>query len=210
MGARLLLACVIVMLDGMPALAQGTAAASWSWSATVFTYVIPDDENYAQPTFAADRDWMHVEARYNYEEQDTGSAWVGYNLDGEAGTLAWALTPMLGGAFGRATGVAPGYSGSLSWWKLDFYSEGEYFSDLSDPADSFFYNWSEISLRPVEGWRFGLVTQRTRARASARDIQRGPLVGVEFRNLELTAYLLDGGDSSPTFVTSIGFTFGPD
>ena len=36
---------------------------------------------------------------------------------------------MLGGVFGETTGVAPGYKGSLSWWKLELYSEGEYVFD---------------------------------------------------------------------------------
>ena len=52
-----------------------------------------------QPTFTADRDWLHLEARYNYEALDTGSAWVGYNFSGGE-TLAWEFTPMIGGVFG--------------------------------------------------------------------------------------------------------------
>ena len=36
---------------------------------------------------------------------------------------------MIGGVFGDTTGVAPGYKGSLSWWKLELYSEGEYVFD---------------------------------------------------------------------------------
>jgi hypothetical protein len=29
---------------------------------------------------------------------------------------------MLGGVFGDTTGIAPGYKGSLNWWKLELYS----------------------------------------------------------------------------------------
>jgi hypothetical protein len=176
-------------------------------AATVFVYVIPGEGNYVQPTIAVDRESVHIEARYNYEARDAGSLWAGYNLEG-GDTLSWAFTPMLGAVLGTVTGVATGYSGSLTWRKLDVYSEGEYLSDLSEPADSFFYNWSEVSLRPLEMLRFGLVTQRTRVRESARDLQRGPLVGMTFRSLELTAYMLDGGDSAPTLVMAAVWTFG--
>lgn len=178
-------------------------------AATVFVYVIPGEGNYAQPTIAVDRDSMHVEARYNYEERDTGALWAGYNLEG-GDTLNWTFTPMLGGVFGDVAGVATGYSGSLTWRRLDFYSEGEYLSDLNEPHDSFFYNWSEVSVRPLEMLRFGLVTQRTRVRESARELQRGPLVGFMFWSLELTAYMLDANDSAPTVVMSVGWAVGSD
>ena len=36
------------------------------------------------------------------------------------------ITPMLGGVFGKTTGVAPGLRGSLSWWRFYFYGEGEF------------------------------------------------------------------------------------
>ena len=79
----------------------------WSFAASAYTYVVPDDHDYVQPTVTADRGWLHLEARYNYEALDTGSAWVGYNFSGGE-TLAWEFTPMIGGVFGDTTGIAPG------------------------------------------------------------------------------------------------------
>ena len=47
----------------------------------------------------------------------TGSVWVGYNFS--AGKkLVLNVTPMIGGVFGRTTGVGPGCELSLSYWKL--------------------------------------------------------------------------------------------
>ena len=86
---------------------------AWSFSAAAATYIVPNDQEYVQPTFTADHDWLHLEARYNYENLETGSVWVGYNLSGGE-KLEWELTPMLGGVFGNTTGIAPGYKGSLT------------------------------------------------------------------------------------------------
>jgi hypothetical protein len=47
---------------------------AWSFSGSVYTYIAPDDGSYVQPTVTADRGWLHLEARYNYEALDTGSA----------------------------------------------------------------------------------------------------------------------------------------
>ncbi len=179
---------------------------AWSFSASASTYVVPGDRDYVQPTVAADRGWLHLETRYNYEALDTGSAWLGYNFSG-GDKLAWEVTPMLGGVFGDTTGIAPGYKGSLAWSKLELYSEGEYLFDTGTTADSFFYNWSELTLAPAEWFRFGLVTQRTRVYKSDREIQRGVLAGFSFKKLSLTAYVFNPDENKPTFVLGVALTF---
>jgi hypothetical protein len=189
-----------------PSPAEETAEKKWSFSASAYAYFVPDSREYVQPTFTADRDWLHLEARYNYEDLETGSVWVGYNFSGGE-KLAWEFTPMLGGVFGNTTGIAPGYKGSLSWWKLELYSEGEYVVVTGDSSDSFFYNWSELTLSPVDWFRFGLVTQRTRAYQTDRDVQRGLLAGVTYKRVDLTAYVLNLDDSRPTVVAAIAVNF---
>ena len=184
----------------------GADEKAWAFSATASTYVVRDDRNYVQPTVTADRGWLHLEARYNYEALDTGSAWFGYNFSG-GDTLAWELTPKVGGVFGEATGISPGYNGSLTWRKLELYSEGQYVFDTGSSADSFFYNWSELTLAPVEWFRFGMVTQRTRVYQTDRDIQRGLLAGFSFKRVDLTGYVFNPDDEAPTFVLAVGLTF---
>ncbi len=178
----------------------------WDFSASVMGYIVPESRDYVQPTFTVDRDWLHLEARYNYENLETGSAWLGYNFSG-ASKVAWEFTPMLGAVFGDTTGIAPGYKGSLSWWKLELYSEGEYVFDTSHPSGNFFYNWSELTLAPVEWLRFGMVTQRTRAYQTDREIQRGFLVGFSSRKLSFTTYVFNPDESKPTIVLGVGVTF---
>ena len=179
---------------------------AWSFSAAAATYIVPNDQEYVQPTFTADHDWLHLEARYNYENLETGSVWVGYNLSGGE-KLEWELTPMLGGVFGNTTGIAPGYKGSLNWWKLELYSEGEYVFDTGNSAGSFFYSWSELSVAPVDWFRFGLVGQRTRAYQTDLDIQRGLLVGFTYKEIDFTTYAFNLDRDKPTWVFSVGVGF---
>jgi hypothetical protein len=181
-------------------------AATWSLSASAFLYVVPEDRNYVQPTFTADSDWLHLEVRYNYEDLETGSVWMGYNFAGGS-AVAWEFTLMLGGVFGVTNGTAPGFRGALAWWKVDLYSEGEYVFDAGDSTDSYFYNWSELTLTPVDWLRVGLVTQRTRVYEMGRYIQRGPLVGITYKKLDVTAYLLDADSVKPTVVAAVAVDF---
>jgi hypothetical protein len=177
----------------------------WSVSAAVAVYALPDDDGYAQPTVGADRGALHLEARYNYEALRTASLWVGYTMRGGQ-RVQWELTPMAGGVFGATAGVAPGYIASVSWWKLDGYIEGEYVF-ATDSEESFAYHWSEAALAPLDWLRAGMVTQRTRAYRTDREIQRGPFVNAAFDRLDAAAYVFVGVHSKPTFVLSIGWDF---
>jgi hypothetical protein len=179
---------------------------AWTFDTSANIYVLPDDRNYVQPTIAADRGWLHLDLRVNYEDLDTGAIRFGYNFSG-GDTFAWAVTPVLGAVFGRTDGVAPGYTGSLSWRRLEFYSEGEYVFDAHHSADNFLYNWSELTFGPADWFRAGLVTERTRAYASDREIQRGLLVGVSYKNLQTTTYVFNPDDSKPIVVFSVAFSF---
>ena len=38
---------------------------AWSFTASAYTYLGPDDREYVQPTFTADRNGLQYEARYN-------------------------------------------------------------------------------------------------------------------------------------------------
>ena len=36
--------------------------------------MLPDESDYIQPTFKADRDWLHLETRYAYEDRKSLSS----------------------------------------------------------------------------------------------------------------------------------------
>jgi hypothetical protein len=192
--------------DATPMLAAEADDKAWSFSLYTTTYVVPDFHEYVQPTFTADRGWFHLETRYNYENLETGSIWLGYNFGGGE-KVEWEFTPIVGGVFGETNGIGPGYKLSLSYGKLEFSSEGEFVFDLRDDEGSFLYFWSELSFAPVDWFRFGLVGQRTRAYQSDVDIQRGLLVGVTYKEVDFTTYVFNLDHGKPTWVFSVGVTF---
>lgn len=177
----------------------------WSVSASVAIYGLPDEGNYAQPTVTADRGMLHLEARYNYEALRTASLWAGYAMRGGR-RVEWELTPMVGAVFGATGGIAPGYVASVSWWKVDAYIEGEYvFATTSE--DSFAYHWSEVAIAPLSWLRGGMATQRTRAYATDRNIQRGPFLSTTFERIEAAAYIFIADRGESTVVVSVGWSF---
>ena len=189
-----------------PALSKEVDEKAWSFSASASTYIVPDFQEYVQPTFTADRGWLHLETRYDYENLETGSVWLGYNFGGGE-KLEWEITPMLGGVFGNTTGIAPGYKFSLAYWKFELSSEGEFVFDVGTSEGSFFYTWSELSISPLDWFRFGLVGQRTRAYQTDVDIQRGLLVGFSYKKIDFTTYVFNLDRDKPTWVFSVGVSF---
>jgi len=194
------------MPGGASAESGSSTPVEWAFSFNVAGYIVPQDQSYASPTFTADKRQFHFGARYNYEDQQTGSVWFGYNFE-VGDKLLLQATPMIGGVFGQTTGIAPGYLASLSWKKLDLSTEGEFVFDTKERSGSFFYSWMEFSYSPVEWCRMGLVADRTKAYHTNLDIQRGVLIGFSHRRIDFTSYIFNVGWTTPTVVLSVGYNF---
>lgn len=204
--------CLICFLLIVHKSLAGTAAVlpgeteTWEYSISAATYVVRNGPDYVNPVFTADRNWLHLEARYNYEALKTGSVWLGYNFN-VGDKLVLEATPMLGGVFGNSTGFAPGYTISLSYDRFELFTQGEYFIDSGTRSGNFFYTWTELSVSPVEWLRVGLVIDRTKAFGSEVEIRRGPLLGFTCKKVNFTTYWLDPGSSNSTVIFSMGVTF---
>jgi hypothetical protein len=209
LAVAVILACQVLAQEptkNEPASSAEAVKNPWEFSFTTYGYIVPDDVSYVNPTFTADRNWLHLEARYNYENQQTGSLWVGYNFS-VGHKLVLNATPMIGGVFGNTNGVAPGYEISLTYKRLELSTESEYVLDTSDRTGSFFFSWDEISYSPLEWFRAGFAAQRTRAYHTSLDVQRGFFVGFSRKKLDFTTYVFNAGWTDPTVVLALGFNF---
>ena len=108
----------------------------WEFNAAANFYFIPDDF-FVLPVFLADKNKLHFEARYNYEDRETFSGWVGYNFVG-GNNFEYTITPMIGGVVGLSDGVAPGIEITLSYKGFELYSEAENYFDFESSENDFF------------------------------------------------------------------------
>jgi hypothetical protein len=179
---------------------------SWDFGITAYPTIVRDGENFTSAIAAADRSPLHLEARYNYESIGARSAFVGWTFSGGE-SVAWELTPLLGGVWGSTRGFVPGLEASLAWNRLDFYIEAEYVRDSVELSDSYLYAWSELGFSPVEWLRIGVAGQRTNAYGGDRDIQRGPFAQFIWRRVTVGGYWFNPGSNEQIFVGLIGITF---
>lgn len=114
---------------------------------------------------------------------------------------------MLGAVLGDTAGVAIGYRGALGWSSFELSSEGEWLIGTRDSADSFLYNWSELTWSPIDWLRVGVSVQRTRAYESELDIQRGFVIGVTASSLDFSVYVFNVDLASPMVIAGVGVVF---
>ena len=172
-----------------------TQQKEWSFNPDLNLYLIPDDF-FILPVMKIDRDWLHLEARYNYEDRETFSGWFGYNFTGGK-KLEFTITPMVGGAFGLTQGLATGIEMTFSLGMFELYTESEYLFDLDSNENNFFYNWSDLTYSPTDWLWVGISGQRTRVYETDLDIQRGLLIGAGFKSWEVTTYVYNLGFDDP-------------
>lgn len=149
-----------------------SANSQWRFSAWAEMFLIPDEEDFFNPTFYARHKSLHLEARYNYEDRNTASLWAGHRFKFGKG-VKFVFVPMGAVVIGNTNGIAPGLEMEIMYKKFDFYSESEYVFDFSSGENNFFYNYSELAIRPIDPLRTGIMTQRTRLFESPRELQRG-------------------------------------
>jgi len=184
-------------VGGAAAAEDAAPPPTWHFAATAYGYVIPGQPDFVMATLPVDIHWFHIEGRYNYEALHTGSAFLG--VTGRWGdSLKLGLTTMIGGTYGDLRAVVPATRLTLSWWKLDLFSETETVIDIGGKTSTFFYDWTEVGVSPIGWLRVGGAIQRSLVFQTSLDVQRGVL--------NLTFYEFNLGWISPTFVVALGVT----
>lgn len=178
--------------------------AGWKYNAEANFYFT--DPFIIIPVLTADKDLVHLEARYNYEDLKTFSGWVGINISGGK-KFQYSIVPMGGFILGRVTGFAPGLELDFSYWDLEFSSQSEYVFDTEDKENNFYYTWADLAYSPVDWLFFGLSAQRTKAYETDLDVQRGLLAGVSYKEMDISAYYYNPGLDTKFFLLTLSAGF---
>jgi len=185
--------------------ADATPEKAWSFALTAYPTAVRGGEDYTSAIATADRASLHLEARYNYESIGARSAYVGWTFAG-GDSLAWQVTPIVGGAWGTTQSFVAGVEASLAWRAIDFYIEAEYVPTRTR-GESYTYAWSELGFRAAPWLRIGVVGQHTRTYGSEREFQRGPFAQVTWSAVTIGGYWFNPGADDQVFVAALGVKF---
>ena len=176
------------------------------WNYGVETDLYFTDPFVFLPIFTADKGKLHLEARYNYEDLKTVSAWIGYNISGGE-ELEYFITPMVGAAAGRTNGIATGLEFTFSIIGFELYSESEYLFDVEAKENNFFYSWTDFSYSPIDWIWFGISGQLTGVYQTELEIERGVLLGVAYKNWQFAGYYYNAFSDDDFFMLSLTADF---
>jgi hypothetical protein len=178
---------------------------AWEFNPDVSFYFLPHDF-FVLPVFRADKNKLHLEGRYNYEDRETFSGWVGYNISGGK-SLEYFITPMIGGVVGLTDGLAPGLEFTFSYGRFELYNEMEYLFDAESKENNYFYSWSDLTYSPTDWLWFGISGQRTRVYQTELDYQRGLLIGGGLKSWELNTYFFNIDTDDPFILVNLSVGF---
>ena len=198
-----------VLVLGLAVFVDATAAAEDerpSGAITGYYYAMRDEPDFGVGVATLDYKRWHFEARYNYEAENAGSAFVGYKFKG-GDALTFEITPIVGALFGSSRGVVPGVEASVAWGPFDAYVEAEYVDDRRQPGTSYYYAWSELAWAPVEWLRVGLVGQRTNTVDTGREFQRGAFAQATIQRLTFGVYFFNPDSAARYVIGSVGASF---
>jgi hypothetical protein len=186
--------------------ANDSTSSKWSFSAWAEVFILPDEQDYFNPTFYARTKTLHLEGRYNYEDLNTVSLWVGRRfLFGDA--VNFVVVPMGGVVLGNTNGLAPGLEMEIIYKKLDFYTEAEQVFDFNSNENNFFYAYSELALRPIKPIRFGMTFQRTRLFESERELSQGGLFEYYYKKFRAGAFYFNPFADDQYWLASVSVDF---
>jgi len=174
--------------------------------ATAYYYALRDQTDFASGVVSYERGSLHLEGRYNYEDRNSGSAFVGWKFGG-GDELSFEATPIVGLLFGAVRGLVPGLEGSVAYGAFDASVEAEYVHDLGQHGASYFYTWDELGWSPKAWLRLGIAGQRTRTVESTRSLERGLFAGLSAGKAHFSVYVFNPDLSSRYVVASAGVSF---
>jgi len=178
----------------------------WAYTFNMSGTLVANGSDFGSPTFTADHKWTHFEARYNYEAIHTASLWFGYDYN-VGKTLTLEATPMIGGVFGDDNGIAPGLEFTLGYKKLQLYSANEYIFDTNAKTSDFFYTWTQLTYSPRPWVQFGYAIQHTRTYHTPLEVQRGILIGFNYKKFSYSTTFFNFGWTDPTINLSLTYSF---
>ena len=186
--------------------ANDSSEAKWSFSTSGYYYFLPDDDNSLTLIGSADHKALHFEARYNYEDRETGSVFAGWRFDA-GNEFKFGATPMMGIAFGNTNGFLPALELDATYEVFSFYSESEYIIDFAGKENNFFYTWSELAVSPFNFLRTGISAQRTRLYQTDHDVQRGIFAEYSFRKLSAGVHYFNPFLKDDFIIVSLSINF---
>jgi hypothetical protein len=149
----------------------------------------------------------YVEARYNYEDLNTFSFYMGRTFVGKD-KFSYALTPMLGGIMGKFTGGSIAINAALEYGDLFFSTQSQYTASVDQEDDNYFFSWSDLGYQPVKWMYVGISTQQTIQTRTKSLLEPGIALGIVIGKWTFPLYCFNTLTEDKYLVLGINYSVG--
>jgi hypothetical protein len=149
---------------------------------------------------------IYVEARYNYEDKQTLSYYIGksFSIDND---VEFEIIPMFGASFGNTFGVSPAFNMTLEYKRFSTYTECQYTYNFRDKRNSFYFDRTNFSTEINKYFDLGGAIQIYRPNEGEPFFKIGPSVSFNFTSFKLELIAFNFWDKKLTYAFAIEFNF---
>ena len=134
------------------------------------------------------RNHWYAEMRYNYEDKETGSLYLGRVFSKE-GALSYSIVPIFGGVVGRFKGGSAGLNMEIDYKGFLFATQSQYTFSSVGETQNFYYSWSELAYQPCKWAYGGLSLQETYLpQTQENEANPGFVLGIMYKNWTVPVY----------------------
>lgn len=121
---------------------------------------------------------MYIEARYNYEDRQTFSLYVGRSFKMGKDNV-FEVIPMIGGSVGKFKGISPATTMILEAGWIRGFSQNQYSVNLAEKNQNFFFDWTALVVHTYKPIYLGVSLQNFALQNSKKQLYFGPMVSVK-------------------------------
>lgn len=149
---------------------------------------------------------FYSEFRYNYEDLNTGSVFLGKTFSIDRPYTDYQFTPMIGFSAGNFSGISVALNAELEGKKLYLSSQMQYSFSLQKEVPGFYFNWSEAGYSVNDWFILGPAFQYT-LQKGAQEFQPGFFMSASAGNFSIPLYVLYAGGGDPLVILGLNYEF---
>ena len=147
---------------------------------------------------------FYAEGRYNYEDLNTVSVYLGRTFSNEA-KVSYSISPIVGAVIGQFNGGSVGANISLGYKDFFLYSQPQYTFAAENSINNYIYSWTDISYSPLNWLSLGVSLQHTKPKKTKGFVESGFVIEAAYQRFTFPVYIFNPLQSNRTFTFGANF-----
>jgi len=154
---------------------------------------------------------LYAEMRYNYEELNTLSLYIGKSVSEVLGNnrtkgnkFSYTVIPIIGAVVGEFKGISAGFNAVADYSNFFFSTQSQYTVSFNKDYSDFYFTWCELGYQPLTWFFAGFTVQQTYLQnVETLYTEPGFVIGFSLKKFTVPLYVFNPLQSSNYFVLGL-------